>query len=245
MQRMFRPLRSMREPCKNVSPSDDTRQNDQPIDRPEVYQRMKKLLLLLCLLPMLARIGFTQDEGLRQDINLSGMGVIQPFLSGKDAPFAKQKSTLGMGLYLGYRYLLTPNGALEANYSYSHFTDKFTNSGANARVQTGLQEATVAYVRSFIFKRFNPFVEAGGGVLFFTPNRAQSTSYDTHDTHELSVLFGGGIAYQMSPSWDLRVQYRAQVFKATNFGLSIPPNNFTIGRRYIMSQPAIGIAYHF
>lgn len=206
---------------------------------------MKKLLVLLCLLPMLAGICFAQDEGARQDINLSFMGVVQPFLPSKSTPVVKQESTLGTGLYLGYRYLLTPNGALEANYSYSHFTNKFTTSSANARVYTGLQEATAAYVRTIPFKRFNPFLEIGGGVVFFTPNRVKSTSYDTEQTYELTVLFGGGIAYELSPSWDLRVQYRGQYLNSTNFGLSHPPFDFTVGRRYIMSQPAIGFAYHF
>ncbi len=204
---------------------------------------MKKLLFLLCLLPMLAGICLAQDEGARQDINLSGMGVIQPYVSGKESPFVKQTSTLGAGLYLGYRYLLTPNGALEANYSYSHFTNKFLiQNVANARIKTGMQEATFAYVRSFEFKRFNPFIEGGGGLLFFTPQGAKTTSYDTQQTKELTVLFGGGIAYELSPSWDLRVQYRGQIFKPTDFGLG---QQFPTSRRYIMSQPAIGFAYHF
>jgi outer membrane immunogenic protein len=204
---------------------------------------MKKLLLLLCLLPMLAGIGYAQDEGARQDINLSGMGVIQPYVSQADKPFVKQTSTLGKGLYVGYRYLLTPNGGLEANYSYSRFTNKFITQygAANARVYTSMQEATFAYVRSFEFKRFNPFLEGGGGLLFFSPLGFKSTSYDTEQTKELTVLFGGGIAYELSPSWDLRVQYRGQVFNTTNFGLA----QFPLSRRYIMSQPAIGLAYHF
>ena len=196
---------------------------------------------------MLARIGTAQQEGARQDVNLSFMGDIQPYVSSKTTPVVQQKSTLGAGLYLGYRYLLTPNGAVEANYSYSHFTNKFTSQGMgeNARVYTGLQEATAAYVRSFTFKRFNPFIEGGGGILFFTPIGTKTTAYDTEQTHELTVLFGGGIAYELSPSWDLRVQYRGQIFNSTNFGLSHAPFDFSVGRRYIMSQPAIGFAYHF
>ena len=196
---------------------------------------------------MLAGIGHAQEEGARQDINLSFMGVIQPYVSQSSAPFVKQKSTLGAGLYLGYRYLLTPNNAVEANYSYSHFTNKFSSTyqAANARVYTGMQEATVAYVRSFDFKRFNPFLEGGGGILFFTPIGDKTTALDTEYTHELTILFGGGIAYELSPSWDLRVQYRGQIFNTTNFGLTHPGNNFNIGRRYVVSEPAIGFAYHF
>ncbi len=206
---------------------------------------MKKLFLLLCLLPMLARVGFAQDEGARQDINLSFMGVIQPYVASTSTPVVKQNSTLGAGLYLGYRYLLTPNGAIEANYSYSHFTNKFTSVAESARVYTGMQEATGAYVRTFDFKRFNPFLEGGGGLLFFTPIGYKTTAYDTEQTSTLTILFGGGVAYELSPSWDLRVQYRGQIINATNFGLKYAPYNFSLGRRYIMSQPAIGLAYHF
>jgi outer membrane immunogenic protein len=209
---------------------------------------MKKLFLLMCLVAMLAGIGHAQDQGARQDVNLSAMGVIQPYVEGNtlapSTPPIRLKSTLGAGLYLGYRYLLTPNGAVEANYSYGHFTSKFSaNAGGtyNVRIHTGLQEATAAYVRTFPFKKFNPFLEGGGGLLFFTPIGSKTTTLDTEQTQVLTVLFGGGIAYQLSPSWDLRVQYRGQVFNTPDYGIS----RLSTGRRYIMSQPAIGFAYHF
>lgn len=209
---------------------------------------MKKLFVLMCLVPMLAGIGHAQDQGARQDVNLSAMGVIQPYVEGNTlapaTPPIRLKSTLGTGLYLGYRYLLTPNGAVEANYSYSHFTSKFSAYSCctyNARIYTGMQEATAAYVRTFPFKKFNPFLEGGGGMLFFTPIGTKTTTYDTEQTYVPTVLFGGGIAYQLSPSWDLRVQYRGQIFNTPDYGLS----RFKTGRRYIMSQPAIGFAYHF
>ncbi len=209
---------------------------------------MKKLFLLMCLVAMLAGIGRAQDQGARQDVNLSAMGVIQPYVEGNTLapanPPIRLKSTLGTGLYLGYRYLLTANGAVEANYSYSHFTSKFTANSCctyNARIYTGMQEATAAYVRTFPFKKFNPFLEGGGGMLFFTPIGTKTTTYDTEQTETLSVLFGGGLAYQLSPSWDLRVQYRGQVFDTPDYGIK----RYSTGRRYIMSQPAIGFAYHF
>jgi len=218
---------------------------DLEIEHPEVHYRMKKLFFLMCLLSVVAGTGFAQDQGSRQDINLSFMGVIQPYVASTGTNTVKQTSTLGAGLYLGYRYLLTPNGAVEANYSYSHFTNKFFSVPASARVYTGMQEATAAYVRTFPFKKFNPFLEGGGGLLFFTPIGTKTTSYDTQQTYEPTILFGGGVAYELSPSWDLRVQYRGQILNSTNFGLKNPPNNFSVGRRYIMSQPAIGLAFHF
>lgn len=205
---------------------------------------MKKLFLSVCLLPLLAGIGFAQ--GARQDINLSADITVQPYVEGSN--FVRLKSTLGPGLYLGYRYLLTPNGAIEANYSYTRFTSKFTNlqspivSAINVRVLTSMQESTFAYVRSFTFKKFNPFLEAGGGLLYFSPlGSIHTTSYDTQQVNSLTIIAGGGIAYELSPSWDLRVQYRAQIFDTPSYGIKA----LSTGRRYVMSQPAIGFAYHF
>lgn len=199
---------------------------------------MKKLLFLLCLLPILTGIGLAQ--GARQDINLSASLTIQPYVEGSN--LVQQRSTLGPGLYLGYRYLLTPNGALEANYSYTRFTNKFQTSAIYNRVYTSMQESTFAYVRSFELGKWNPFIEGGGGLLYFSPEGSiKTTSYDTQQANSLTILVGGGIAYELSPSWDLRVQYRGQIFKTQNFGIKA----FSTGREYIMSQPSIGFAYHF
>ncbi|HEX4020182.1 MAG TPA: outer membrane beta-barrel protein [Acidobacteriaceae bacterium] len=200
---------------------------------------MKKLFLLLCMLPMLAIAGRAQEA--RQDVSLSFMGTIQPYVNGgtNNVTF---KSTLGAGLLLSYRYQLTPNGAIEANYSYSRFTDKFaTSSVYYVRVYTSMQEATFAYVRTIPYKRFNPFIEGGGGIQFFSPLGFKTTSYDTEQSEALVGQFGGGIAYELSPSWDLRVQYRGYISKPETFGLS----TFSTGRYYLVSQPAIGFAYHF
>ena len=41
---------------------------------------MKKLLLLFCLLPMLAAIGFAQES--RQDASISYLGTYQPTITG-------------------------------------------------------------------------------------------------------------------------------------------------------------------
>jgi len=208
-----------------------------------VHYRMKKLLYLFCLVPMLAGTGFAQ--GARQDVNLSASLMIQPYVEGN---LVQQRSTLGPGLYVGYRYLLTPNGAVEANYSYYRFTNKFFSlqsaspSHVYNRVYTSVQESTFAYVRSFDFKKFNPFIEGGGGLLYFSPEGSiRTTSYDTQQVNSLTILFGGGIAYELSPSWDLRVQYRGQIFKTQDFGIKA----LSTGREYIVSQPALGFAYHF
>lgn len=200
---------------------------------------MKKLFCLLCLLPVLAATGWAQET--RQDVSLSFMGSIQPYVEG-GTNNVRQTATLGTGALVSYRYMLTPNGAIEANYEYSRWTEKFVTSAYNARIHTSVQEASFAYVRSFVFKNFNPFIEGGGGILIFSPlGSIKTTTLDTEQKNSPFGMFGGGVAYELSPSWDLRVQYRGLVMKSQTFGLSV----FDTGRYYIMSQPAVGFAYHF
>ncbi len=207
---------------------------------------MKKLFLLLCLLSVFSPLVRAQEA--RQDVSLSFMGTIQPYVEGGGTNDARFKSTLGAGMLLSYRFQFTPNGAGEANYSYSRFTEKFTTNSVCTPVRgyTSVQEATFAYVRTIPFKRFNPFLDLGGGIQFFSPIVPGTNAYDTEQTDTFVGMFGGGIAYELSPSWDLRVEYRGYVSHPPNFGLTNKlGNNFGTGRLYIVSQPAVGLAYHF
>lgn len=198
---------------------------------------MKKWFFVLGLLPLLAATGFAQES--RQDISMSFLGTFQPIITGNDVT---QKSTIGIGDLIEYRFMLNPSNALEANYSYSQFTQKYTTSFANARIHTRYQEASVEYVRSFTFKRFNPFVAAGGGMFFYNPIDDTHTTTDAAGKNRsIEELFGGGIAYELSPSWDLRAEYRGSIVKTDSFNLKI----YNADRYYVINQPAIGIAYHF
>lgn len=198
---------------------------------------MKKLFLLFFLLPMLASVGFAQES--RQDASISVVGTYQPTITGNSA---RQTSTLGKGALLGYRFMLTPSSALEGNYQYSQFDMKYAGNYGPARVHTSMQEGSVSYVRSFVYKKFNPFAEAGGALLLFHAINDTGTTNNGVTSHRsYAGLFGGGIAYELSPSWDLRVQYRAFVLKSFDFGLG----QYSTNRYYVMQQPAIGVAYHF
>ena len=198
---------------------------------------MKKLLLLFCLLPILAATGFAQES--RQDASISYLGTYQPTITGNAVT---QTSDWGKGVLLSYRFMLTPSSAIEGNYSYSQFNTKFTAPFTNSMFHSSLQEGSVAYVRSFVYKKFNPFAEAGAAMLLFGPINDTGTNTNAGTrTKANALLIGGGIAYELSPSWDLRVQYRGEVFKSIDFGIP----QYTTNRWYVMQQPAIGFAYHF
>jgi opacity protein-like surface antigen len=199
---------------------------------------MKKTMLLGALM-LLASAGYAQES--RQDASVSAIGVFAPQVNG-NAVQANATSTVG---FLGsYRYMLTPRSALELNYSFAQYSTRYSTSFLpNVRIHTRQQEITGAYVYNFRnFRNFTPFAEIGVGGLIFTPLRDYATTnLDTKQNTNIGGLFGAGVAYELSPSWDVRVQYRGFFAKTPDFGLT----NFKTNRWEVISLPAVGVAYHF
>lgn len=198
---------------------------------------MKKTMLLGALM-LLASVGYAQES--RQDVSLSAIGTFTPQVTGN----AVQYSTSPFVGFLGsYRYMLTPRSALELNYSFTQYSTRYSTSFLpNVRIHTRQQEITGAYVYNLNFRNFNPFLEGGVGGLIFSPIRDfETTNLDTRQNTNIGALFGGGLAYELSPSWDIRVEYRGFAVKVPDFGLT----NFKTNRWEVVSMPAVGMAYHF
>ncbi|HWW23711.1 MAG TPA: outer membrane beta-barrel protein [Edaphobacter sp.] len=198
---------------------------------------MKKTMLLGALM-LMAVAGFAQES--RQDASVSAIGVFGPQVNGN----AVQLNSTGTVGFLGsYRYMLTPRSALELNYGFAQNSIAYRTSFLpNGRVHTRQQEISGAYVYNMNFRNFNPFLEAGVGGMIFTPIRDSGTTLlDTKQNTNIGALFGGGVAYELSPSFDIRVQYRGFVVKAPDFGLT----DFKTNRYQVISMPALGVAYHF
>jgi opacity protein-like surface antigen len=97
-------------------------------------------------------------------------------------------------------------------------------------------------VYNFTFRKFNPFLEGGIGAYLFSPISDGTLTFDAKRTTNIGALYGGGIAYEISPSFDFRAEYRGIVVKAPSFDLA----NYKTNRWYpTLSNPVIGIAYHF
>ena len=200
---------------------------------------MKRIAFVVFLLVACVAAGRAQES--RQDISLSATGLIEPFkASSTDVQVSANRAFGGL---LSYRFMLTPTSAVEANYSitYENSIHFYTNPN-NYKVNTRTEEISGAYVRSFVFKNFNPFVEAGpGGFIFLPVRNSGTTSLDVKQQTEVGGLYGAGFAYEISPSFDLRVEYRGWVTKVPTFGDS----QLNTNRWYNISNPAIGVAYHF
>jgi outer membrane immunogenic protein len=207
---------------------------------------MKKIVFVVALLAAFSVAGHAQES--RQDISLSGIGIIEPFVA--SSTDVQVHSNYGLGGLVSYRFMLTPNSALEANYGID-YQNKFRYIVGNTNIVPILartQEISGAYVRSFTFKRFNPFLEAGPAGLIFLPIRNSGTgTLDAKQQTEVAFMYGGGIAYEVSPSFDIRAEYRGFYTKVPNFGQGANANgvNLTTNKWYNIYEPTIGVAYHF
>jgi outer membrane immunogenic protein len=201
---------------------------------------MKKTMLLLGALMLSAVAGYAQES--RQDISISATVPFAPQVTGNSV---QKNSSMTLGLLASYRYMLTPRSALELNYGYAQNTQYYQVFGkAYGGIHILQQEISAAYVYNLNFKNFNPFLEAGPGVIIFSPLKDNgTTNLDVTQTMGVGGLFGGGVAYELSPSFDIRAEYRGFVVKTPGFGK--PGNIFNTNRYEIISTPSIGVAYHF
>jgi outer membrane immunogenic protein len=209
---------------------------------------MKKIVFLLFLLAVSVAAGRAQES--RQDISISGFGIIEPFMA--SSTDVQVHSNTGIGALTSYRFMLTPSSALEVNYGidYQNVMRYIISNTNIVKVTSRDQEISGAYVRSFVFRKWNPFVEGGPAALIFLPIRnSGTTSIDVKQQTVVAGMFGAGFAYEVSPSFDIRGEYRGLVTKIPNFGQGsgATNENLSTNRWYKpwISEPVIGVAYHF
>ena len=202
---------------------------------------MKKIAIIAFLLAGCVAAGRAQES--RQDISLSGIGLIEPFVA--SSTNVQVHSNVAEGALLSYRFMLTPSSALEANYGITYQNKlHYYAPPNNYSVPVRNMEFSGAIVKSFVYRNWNPFVELGPGAFVFSPiiNTATQT-LDVKRQIQIGGIFGAGIAYEISPSFDIRVEYRGWVTKVPTF------NNpaFATNKWYPFNvyNPVVGVAYHF
>ena len=151
---------------------------------------MKKIALLGFLLAVFVAAGRAQES--RQDVSLSGIGLIEPFRASQTN--VQVSANAALGAMASYRFMLTPSIALEANYGITyqnkiHYVISNTN---NYMVNTRTQEISGALVKSLVFKKWNPFVEGGPAAYIFLPIRnIGTTNIDARRQTTVGAFYGG------------------------------------------------------
>lgn len=200
----------------------------------------KSLFLCLLLLPAMALPAFAQES--RQDISVSESAIIAPYAAGNAVQL---HSTVGIvGGLVSYRYLLTPHSGLELNYQYNQNVQHLIWNAGNYHIHDRIQEISGAYVRSFNFRNWNPFVEAGAAGVMFSPiDDAKTNTFQISRNTIVGALYGAGFAYEISPSFDIRAEYRGLILKTPTF--NYPGGATKTNVYYNIFDPVIGVAYHF
>jgi opacity protein-like surface antigen len=202
---------------------------------------MKKIAIIAFLLAVSAVASRAQES--RQDVSLSGTGIIEPFIASQTD--VQVHSGYGLGAVASYRFMLTPSSALQASYGID-YQNKIRyilpQFPLGEQVLTRTQDISFSYVRQFNYKKFNPFAEAGPGAFIFLPVRnTGTTTLDAKRQTQIGFVYGAGIAYEISPSFDIRAEYRGFVTKVPTFG----DNTFSTNKWYNIFVPTVGVAYHF
>jgi outer membrane immunogenic protein len=200
---------------------------------------MKKMMWLGVLMVGAATMAHAQES--RQDASVSVIGVTGFDVNGLLVHPMHQTNTLGV---LGsYRYDLTPRSQLELNYNFSQHSFLYNNVEVNnGEVHAKQQEISGAYVYTRSYRNWNPFVEIGVGAILYTPILDTGThQLGAKQNTNIGGLFGAGVAYELSPSFDIRAEYRGFILKTPDFGHSY----FTTNKYFVTETPSIGIAYHF
>jgi outer membrane immunogenic protein len=200
---------------------------------------MKKIAIIAFLLAVCVTAGRAQES--RQDVSMSGTALVEPFMARQQTFMSS--ANRAFGALASYRFMLTPSSALEANYGITYQnTIHYRVNPNNYNVLTRTQEISAAYVRTFNYRKYNPFVEAGPAAFIFLPIRnSGTTTLDVKQQFDIGFIYGAGIAYEISPSFDIRAEYRGMVTKVPTFDDS----QFTTNKWYNIYNPVIGVAYHF
>jgi opacity protein-like surface antigen len=202
---------------------------------------MKKIAFLAFLLAVAVAAGRAQES--RQDISISGTALIEPFIS--SSTDVQVHSTTAYGALVSYRFMLTPTVAMEGNYGITYQNRiHYYAPPNNYNIPVRTQEVSGALVKSFVYKNWNPFIEAGPGAFVFLPIvNTGLQSLDTKQQIEIGGIFGAGFSYEISPSFDIRAEYRGWITRVPTFGNTA----FTTNKWYPFNiyDPVVGVAYHF
>jgi opacity protein-like surface antigen len=78
-------------------------------------------------------------------------------------------------------------------------------------------------------------------MIFLPIRNSGTTTLDAKQQTGIGGIYGAGFAYEISPSFDIRAEYRGFVTKVPTFGIS----SFGTNKYYNIFNPTIGVAYHF
>lgn len=150
------------------------------------------------------------------------------------------RATYSGGVLFNFRYRFRTNLYAEANGAFTTYTQYY--EPVAGQEQANIYEGTAGVVYQFRqqTERLRPFVELGGGILYFSPVATGSTPGGAKVVQPMG--FGGvGVDYKMNKAFSFRAGFRELIFRTPSFNVTAQNLN-TFSE---MSEPYIGLALRF
>jgi len=131
---------------------------------------------------------------------------------------------------------------VEMNYSYAHYSERFTFFDTSSpylqqvNVPTSSHEATAAYVFHPRHIKYQPFVNIGGGAIYFNASASNASEW-----RGAGLLETGFDLPTKSPHIAFRVEGRSLYYRAPNF--NTPALSSRSWR--VTAEPEISAVYRF
>lgn len=194
-----------------------------------------KTALILAVLALFSVPAWSQNELYQASANLTANLQAQSTASG-----VTDTATYSGGLLLNIRYRFHNNVSLEANGAFTTYTQYY--KPVASQEQANIYEGTAALIYTFRppDMRLRPFLEAGGGVLYFSPVDTGSTPGGSKDIQPAGVI-GLGADYKMTTHWSARFGVRALLYRPPAFSLATQ----TVNSITEMAVPYVGLVCRF
>ncbi len=138
------------------------------------------------------------------------------------------------GVLLEMRHISNPLVGYELNYSFNNADRKYNLQN----VKAGAHQVGADWFLSLPVANFKPFVLAGGGLIFFSPNGSQS---GVGSQVKPVFVYGAGVDWTVLPHLGLRFQYRGNAYHAPDLLHAAPPTHQLAHD----AQPMIGAYFRF
>lgn len=195
---------------------------------------MKQIIATTTILLTLCLTSWAQE--IRNEITVQGSGF---FTKQTDGNGISNRPTYSGGLLAGYRYNINRWLSAEADYDYFSNAQRFFSPSGFTQLRNHVNAVTGVGVVKLptVFGRFAPYVEAGGGGIFFNPRNVAALDTQARGT----FVYGGGFDMGLVRHIDLRVQYRGFVYKVPDFDIAgLHVDSFTHS-----AVPSAGFVFKF
>ncbi len=168
-----------------------------------------------------------------------GVNATSPFTTTltSNAPGKIQGTTDTVGFLFSLKEHPVSWAGIELNYGYNKYSQRFSGPYGTAKVKSYNHEATAAYILHPHFRRLQPFVAVGGGAIDFYPQ--QNTG--PNQWRAAGLLETGLDLPTRNPHLGFRVQGRALVYRAPNFGNSVISTHSWVAT----TEPSAGVYWRF